>query len=199
MKKDNINKYITLPVFIEEKFRKGIIPVAHYTDLLRLQLLLKYGGTWIDATVLCTGNDYPKELFDSELFVFQHLERGEYVFRGMSNWFITSCSNNWVLMVVRDMLYAYWKDYDCVVNYFVFHQFFTMVMERHPEIASSMPRYSNAISHYLSRRLGDEYDDRWMTELKKRTCFHKLSCRVNAKDMRKGTFYDLIINQKKMC
>ncbi len=189
----NIHEYVTLPDFIEEKYRKGIIPAAHYSDLLRLQLLIDHGGTWIDATVMCTGKNYPKDLIDSDLFVFQHLEKGEYIFRGMSNWFITSCTNNWVLMVVRDMLYTYWKDYDCVLNYFMFHQFFFMVMERHPEVAANMPRYSNAIPHYLSRRIGDEYDEQWMTELKKRTSFHKLNYRVDEKVKSEGTFYDVVI------
>ena len=52
---ENVHKYVTLPEDIERKRRDGKIPMAHYTDMLRLELLIKYGGTWIDATVLCTG------------------------------------------------------------------------------------------------------------------------------------------------
>lgn len=36
---ENIHDYVQLPVFIEEKHKRGIIPVAQYTDLLRLELL----------------------------------------------------------------------------------------------------------------------------------------------------------------
>lgn len=199
---ENIRQYVILPDYIEDKFRKGIIPMAQYTDLLRLELLIKYGGTWMDSTVLCTGfNDSKVQEFkglDADLFVFQYLENGEYMFRGLSNWFITSCSDNWVLKELRDMLYQYWKDYDCVMHYYIFHLFFGMIMEKHPEEATQMPRYSNAISHYLSRRMGDEYDEQWMDELKKRTCFHKLSYRLDEKAKRKGTFYDVIIRQSKV-
>lgn len=189
-----IKDYVCLPEFIEEKHRKGIIPMSHYTDLLRLELLIKYGGTWIDATVLCTGGDFPKEMLDSDLFVFQRIEKGRNGFLGLSNWFITSCSESRVLMILRDMLYQYWRDYDCVVHFYIFHLFFRMMMEKHPEVAARIPKYGNRIPHYLSRRMGDKYDNEWMEELKKRTCFHKLSYRLkDGVEESKGTFYEVVI------
>ena len=43
-----------LPGYIVEKWGKGQIPAALFSDLLRLQLLIKYGGMWIDSTVFCS-------------------------------------------------------------------------------------------------------------------------------------------------
>lgn len=125
----NIGQYVTFPKHIQKKYKQGKIPVAHYSDLLRLELLTRYGGTWIDATVLCTGKHYPKEVFDSELFFFQYLEKGEQGFSGISNWFITASSNQKALMILQDMLYQYWKDYDCVLAYFMFHIFFMVLVD----------------------------------------------------------------------
>ena len=197
---ENIAQYISLPKDIEKKHRAGIIPMAHYTDLLRLELLIKYGGTWIDATVLCTEDDTDSKnltnCLNTDLFLFQQLKKGETKFLGISNWYITSCADNWALKVLRDMLYQYWRDYDCVMHYYLFHLFFGMIMERHPEIAAKMPRYGNKVPHYLSRRMGDKYDDQWMQELKKRACFHKLSYRLKDNILEsKGTFYDVVIKQ----
>ena len=195
---ENIGQYVSLPDYIVKKYKEGIIPTAHYTDLLRLELLIKYGGTWMDATVLCTGGDYPKELLDSDLFVYQHLERGEYAFRGISNWFITSGADNWVLKELRDLLYRYWTDYNCVVNYYIFHLFFGMLMEKHLDEAAKIPRYGNRVPHYLSRRMGDKYDKAWMEELKEHCSFHKLSYRLDDKVLEsKDTFYDVIINKNR--
>ena len=194
--KENIGQYVEIPNFIEKKFNEGKIPIAHYTDLLRLELLIKYGGTWIDATVLCTGDDYPKEMLEADLFFFQQLRRGEMRFSGISNWFITSCTGNWVLKELRELLYRYWEQYDCVVHYYMFHLFFGMIVEKHPDVASRMPRYGNRIPHYLSRRMGDEYDVEWMEKLKEHSCFHKLSSRLEKSVLeRKGTFYDVVIKQ----
>lgn len=101
-------------------------------------------------------------MLDADLFLFQQLKKGETWFLGISNWFITSASDHWVLKMLRDMLYQYWRDYDCVIHFYIFHLFFGMIMEKHPEVAAKMPRHGNRIPHYLSRRMGDGYDDEWM-------------------------------------
>ena len=51
----NWREYIDLPDYIIRRRERKQIPPAHFTDLLRLELLIRYGGTWIDSTVLCTG------------------------------------------------------------------------------------------------------------------------------------------------
>ncbi|MCM1107637.1 MAG: capsular polysaccharide synthesis protein [Clostridium sp.] len=59
------------------------------------------------------------------MFLFQYI-RSDGRVAGYSNWFITSCTNNRLLLVLRDMLYAYWRDFDCVLDYYIFHFFFSM-------------------------------------------------------------------------
>lgn len=180
---DNLSDYVTYPNFILHKYKKRIIPKAHYTDLLRLELLNIYGGTWIDATILCTGFDSQqtkdiKAGLDADLFLFQHLEKGNDSFHGISNWFISASSNQKILLILRDMLYQYWEDYNCVVAYFIFHIFFTMIAEQMPEEVMKMPRKNNRYCYYLEHRLGNIFDDGWMKELEARCCFHKLSGRL---------------------
>ena len=48
---DNYKEYVQFPTYILEKYEKGCFSKTHLSDLLRLELLIKYGGTWIDATV----------------------------------------------------------------------------------------------------------------------------------------------------
>ena len=50
----NINKYVNIPKFIMDKYEKGQFTPTHFSDILRLELLNTYGGTWIDASVLIT-------------------------------------------------------------------------------------------------------------------------------------------------
>ena len=49
---DTYREYAKFPAFIQEKIDSGQITKTHMSDLLRLELLIRYGGTWIDATVL---------------------------------------------------------------------------------------------------------------------------------------------------
>jgi hypothetical protein len=57
----NMLDYIKFPSYILEKYKKGYITPTHLSDLLRLELLIKYGGTWSDASVLIT--KFTKEYF----------------------------------------------------------------------------------------------------------------------------------------
>lgn len=43
------------------------------SDLLRLELLKNYGGTWIDSTVFCT-EKCSEYMLNSDLFIIQNLK-----------------------------------------------------------------------------------------------------------------------------
>ena len=179
---DNWNDYVELPDFIISKWEKGRIPVALFSDLLRLELLIKHGGTWIDSTVLCTGfndnqNDKAKYL-GADLFLFQYTRQGS-VPVSISNWFITACSNNEVLIELRDMLYAYWKDYDCTLDYYIFHLFFSMLSKDNPKEILAMPYAQSLNSLVILHHLGDEFNQEKWDNLTQKVSFHKLAFRVS--------------------
>lgn len=52
--KYNLDKYIKLPSIIENKFNKGYITITHLSDIIRMGILYKYGGYWIDSTFFIT-------------------------------------------------------------------------------------------------------------------------------------------------
>lgn len=116
------HKWVEIPDFIEQKYKKGIIPAALFSDILRLAVLKKYGGIWMDASVLCTGfdNEALKKLWNSimgsELTIPRYYARGAKVATGLSNWFIAARPNNVIISSVYDMLMAYWRDFDCVID-----------------------------------------------------------------------------------
>ena len=210
---ENWNDYIELPEYVVRKWEKGRIPAANFSDMLRLELLIKYGGTWIDSTVLCTGlNDNhneneklsriselenkAKQYLDADLFLFQYTPEGTTKGISISNWFITSCTNNEVLMVLRDMLYAYWKDYDCTLDYYIFHLFFEMVARGYPKQVGAMPYGCSQKSIALMKHWNEKFDQGQWDRLVSRVAFHKLSYRVPENVRRnKGNYYNYILNQ----
>lgn len=189
----NISDYVELPDYIIAKHEKGIISHAKFSDLLRLELLVKYGGTWIDSTVFCSDAQYPRELMDSDLFVFQQFRKGSKAFGGLSNWFITSCTNHVILLILRDMLYEYWKRYDCDLDYFIFHLFFCMIAEYHQKEIDNMPKQSNNYPLALGSRLAEQFDASWYEKLCSYTSFHKLTYKLDHKNQCHGTYYDVLI------
>lgn len=175
---ENYKTYVTMPEFIVRKYEERVMPPALFSDLLRLELLISHGGTWMDASILCTGSHYPKEILDCDLFMFQVLIKGDRQFHGASNWMITACTNNKPLMVLRDVLTQYWRDYDCTLNYYMFHDFFYEIAKHFPEEIAAMPRKNRLLPLMVLERNGIINNMEWLRELKKRCCFHKLNYRL---------------------
>ncbi len=193
----NWKNYVELPKFIEQKWNKKQIPPALFSDLLRLQLLIKYGGTWIDATVLCTGKEHTKEYLAADLFLFQYTRPGEKWSGDISNWFISTHSNNVVLMALRNMLFAYWKDYNVTLDYYIFHLFFAMVAKKYPEQIAAMPYGYSVWSITLMHHLSDTFDkDKW-DKLVSKVSFHKLAFRLND-DIKnnKDNYYNYVLRSQ---
>ncbi len=196
----NWKEYVSLPDYIVKKWGKAHIPPALFSDLLRLQLLIRYGGTWIDSTVLCTGfcseNEQETHAYlNADLFLFQYTEPCSNKWRGISNWFITACTNNEVLMVLRDILFAYWKDYDCTLYYYIFHLFFGELRKVYPKDIATMPygysRFSIALSHHWGERFNKQKWDRFTSKV----CFHKLSYNISNKVRNdKSNYYNYIVH-----
>ena len=198
----NWRDYVELPEYIIQRWDKKQISPAHFTDLLRLQLLIKYGGTWIDATVLCTGIMPENEqatlsYLDADLFMFQYTQPRSTQWGGIGNWFITACTNNEVLMVLRDMLFAYWKDYDFIMDYYIFHLFFSMLREVYPEQIAAMPYGYARRSLALVYHWGEQFDEDKWKKLTSKVCFHKITPVVR-KDVLKGknNYYHHIVDER---
>lgn len=195
---ENYRQYVTLPEYIEEKAAKGIIPKAQYSDLLRLELLIRHGGTWIDSTVLCSGEEIPSYMLDSDLFLFQNLKPGlDGHATRISNWFITACTNHPLLVLTRDLLYAYWKKHNTMVDYFIFHDFFELAIEAYPEEWSKVVPFANSTPHILLLRLFETYDEQVWDAVKHMTPFHKLSYKFTQQQAElSGTYYDVLFRHE---
>lgn len=194
---ENWKQYVQLPDYIVERWKKKQIPPALFSDLLRLQLLIEYGGSWIDSTVLCTGvsTQETQKYLEAPLFLFQYTPEGTTKNISISNWFITAHSNNEVLMAVRDMLFAYWKDYKCTLDYYIFHLFFSMVAQEYPEEIAAMPYGYSMNSLVLLHHLNESYNQEKWNKLTSKVSFHKLSFRLNSEIINnRGNYYNWILN-----
>lgn len=191
--------YVSLPEIIVERWKKHQIPAALYSDVIRLELLIKYGGIWIDSTVLCTGFEGEKgqkykAYLESELFMFQFRKSTDDTFRGISNWFITARPGHPVLMMVRDLLVEYWKENECVLSFFIFHIFFSQIVKQEPSLIENMPYGYSPNSLFLEHHLGDKFNMANWKKLVSRVCFHKLTYRLDKGITdTPGNFYDMIV------
>lgn len=177
---DNYSEYISLPQFIEEKYAKGAIPNALFSDLIRLELLINYGGTWIDSTVMITGRNFPEEILDCQLFMPQYVSKSG-AKCGISNWMITAEKGNYMLILLREMLLEYWRRYDCVIDYYIFHIFFGMIAGKYPNEFARMPILNSYFSTELIRHLGEYGQSDNLDRFLSKVSIHKLGHRPDKK------------------
>lgn len=193
--KDNYADYVSFPPYIIEKLDKGVITLTHFSDLLRLELLIKYGGLWLDATVLCTGGDIPRSILNSDLFVLQTQKPGADGHATlMSSWLMYAKTNSRILLATRDLLYAYWQRNDMMIDYFLLHHFFTIACSFYEDDYKRIPSFCNSVPHILLLHLFDEYNEDLWTDIKKQTCFHKLTYKLDDNKLNLcNTYYSEII------
>lgn len=194
---ENMCQYVNFPEFITDKWKRGQITYTHMADLLRLELLITYGGLWLDATVLCTKEqaEIPKYYFDSELFFYQCLKPGrDGQTQFVSSWLMSARTNNKVLMAVRCMCYEYWKRNDRLIDYFLLHSFIAIALEYYAEEWSRIVPQDNAIPHILLLRLFEQYNAEMYKNIIVQSPFHKLSYKFDEEQMsKKGTYYEAIM------
>ena len=194
----NYRDYVSFPPYLQQKIDCGIISKTHLSDLLRLELLTNHGGTWIDATVFCSGKKIPDYLLDCDLFFFQNLKPGlDGHATCASTWLITSCTHHPILELTRALLYEYWKKADSLIDYFLFHDFLQLAIEAYPEEWSKVVPFSNSTPHILLLRLFEPYDQTLWNAVKEMTPFHKLTYKFDPQQAQLAdTYYNVILGSK---
>lgn len=173
---ENYRDYILFPDYIQKKIDSGIITKTHMSDLLRLELLTRYGGTWIDATVYLSSSNIPDYMLDSDLFLFQKLKPAlDGNPKSISSWYITSCTKNPILVLAKELLYEYWKKEIRLIDYFLMHNFIELAIETYPSEWKKVVPFSSSTPHILLLRLFDEYDRVIWDSVMSQTSIHKLT------------------------
>jgi len=84
------------------------LSLAHRSDLIRTQLLVKYGGVWSDPTIwFCKSiDDWLPALMDVGVFMFHRPGRD----RAISNWFIAAEPSHPIMVRQYEALCRYWRE-----------------------------------------------------------------------------------------
>lgn len=186
---NNIQEYVALPDFIMEKYRAGIIGMAHFSDLVRLELLTTRGGTWIDATTLLTGTQRFLPLLEEDLFMYRAGNVSEYLI--FDNWFMHARKPSMILNATKDLLYSYWEKENEAKHYFIFHLLMTYACQLFREEYEKIPRFSNEPCHVLQHELDKPFSEKRWEQILGMSDVHKLTYRME-KEPAKNSFWEFI-------
>lgn len=120
--KNNYMDYIELPDYILIKHSKGIISNAHFSDILRVCVLQKFGGIWLDATIF-VHKQMEDSVFSYSVFSFKRaLQSTNYKFPKECCWTVYAIGgkqNAILFNFLKDFFFTYWKEETFTVDYFL--------------------------------------------------------------------------------
>jgi hypothetical protein len=96
---------------------------AHFSDILRVELLKKHGGIWLDATCLLTERLPPSDelLGRSDFFAFRRSETQ------LSSWCLAARRSSYIVHMLSAALQMYWESHDQLIEYFLLHSIFEVL------------------------------------------------------------------------
>lgn len=170
----NIAQYVTLPDFIWDKYRKGIISHTHFSDILRFALLTEYGGVWIDATILLTGN-LPDYITNTPLFVYHSDQKGSSL---LSVNFIAADKHHPLVEDTFHMITAYWKAECRTVDYNATAVFWTIAVranEQNSALWQQVLYVPSGLKEILINELNKPFDEKRWRQICELSPIHKLT------------------------
>lgn len=120
--KENLHKYIDIPKHILLKWEKGIIGNAHFSDYVRIAILEKYGGVWLDSTILLNQPLSLKYLTKYPQFHVKGLKnfKNDFLYFESHNWgsyFLSRLGETKFYTFLRKCLDLYWQEFDKDIDY----------------------------------------------------------------------------------
>lgn len=180
----NLSDFVDIPSFILKKKERGLISFAQFSDILRIHLLYSLGGVWTDATCFHTQplDSHIATLGKNGFFVFKDADT-------ISSWFIMSAPRHIIVAAMRQALMIYWRDMNCLVNYFLFHMIFRALTNIHTSLKAEiakMPLVSRAIPHIMQRNMLKHVSDSTLQEIISCSFVHKLSYKFASENITQG-------------
>jgi hypothetical protein len=120
----NLNLYIDLEKISYSKN----IKYCHLSDIIRMLLLEKYGGLWVDATSFCHKplNDWLPEYSITGFFAFDK----PYINIVVSNWFLYSEKEHYIIREWCKETLHYYKINGFAHDYYIHHVLFEQLCQK---------------------------------------------------------------------
>lgn len=179
---DNLYEYVSFPKHISEKVYNGRITLTHFSDMVRFELLSRYGGLWIDATVYA-GKEIPGTLMDQPLYSIQYPREERNDFYGCLTSFLIGgnfCGESRLIFsFMLEVFYAYWAKYSVLLDWHLVNIVYAMLYRNIPQARKLIDQIGvtdNKVQA-LAQIANQPYDDRIWNELMSEQRFHKMNWR----------------------
>jgi len=187
---ETIGSYVDLPPDIAAKLGAN---KTHFSDLLRLMLLEKYGGVWIDGTCYVTEPLRPhidRALEQGSVFAFNY--HGPYI----SNWLLAARPGSYAMHLWRAASFLWWEERGELIDYFLHHHVFEMLHHLDARFRAEWDeglRLSSRPPHALQTAMLKPYDPAAFRRMTGGAFAHKLRYKYQPSEVTSESYLSRII------
>lgn len=177
---DTLHNYIHIEKHIIEKYKNGLITKTHYSDIIRTSVLTKYGGIWMDATILQT-RKMPDYVEKGDFFTFKLNINKPWEVISNGNWcvfFIACKKKNLLMESTLKMMNNYWEKYDLLIDYLLIDYLWKIASEKIPAIKDMLSKVPQTNPNLFSLSPLNKIciDEEYQKKIQHSdTCFYKMS------------------------
>lgn len=163
--KDNVDKYVKMPDYILGKVHNGYITFTHLSDLIRVSLLYKYGGTWMDATLFVNApidNSWMNGVFGT--VKIHPLSEGTISGYRWTSFYMYCQPGSLAMKCFRDVMFAFLEKNKTMLDYFFIDYTFELLYQKNPlfkKIVDDNP-YTN--QHIFDCKINEIYKGQFENE-----------------------------------
>lgn len=191
--KNNISDYVCIPEFIQDRLRNGLLSRTHFSDYLRIALLNRYGGLWIDASIFVS-KPFELKLQKDQLFTIR-LPKQSDTFVSDYRWTVSilGCVKGNILFAkLQQLMEQYIITHKEFIDFFLFDYFIAILYEHNDSIRNMIDSVdiNNPEFYLLSKNINLIADEKNCGILFRQP-FHKLSWK--SAYYRGGTLYSKLL------
>jgi tetratricopeptide (TPR) repeat protein len=166
-----VSRYADVPNVVSERLANN---PTKFADVLRFELLLRYGGVWLDATCFSRVRifDQLPELLQAGFFAFRYRRAR------ISSWMLASEPNHPVVAMTLAAQHVYWELFRRPIDYYVVHHLFESLYylddDFRERVLATRWRSSHPSARF-ARRMLEPYDPALYKRLLEGSFIHKLS------------------------
>lgn len=197
---ENYQKYVDIPEEILNKQKSGIIDITHFSDILRMMLLRKHGGIWMDSTLLIPSKKLDDFIHPEDIFwschhkpIYHNVSRGGWV-----SFFVACGKGNLLPSIIADLHLSYWRKHNKLIDYLLLDYTFAIARAHVPAIRHMIEQIPITVMGPLGKCLNDEYTEEAWQKFCTDYDFHKLTYKIPLQKKTpegKKTFYGHIMEE----
>lgn len=196
---ENLAEYVQMPDLLVGLRQRGVLSRTHISDYLRLDLLSRYGGIWLDSTFFCC-RPLKSDVYTAPLF---SIKRPGYLHGSIASGYFANYSlacddeHRFAFAAIRDLFLEYWRRSDYLVDYLLTDYLIVMAQRHCPAIADAFAAIepNNPACDELFKVLGEPYDEAKWRDLASSTDLFKLTWKQEFPPQSNGqsTFYAMLL------